>query len=242
MLAARTLLVQAGDEDHHRIAGTRCNQAQQTDPFLLAQRQIQDDDVIHMLDDAATRLLQRGGAVGNETERRHRAGDDQALDGLIVHHQETACACRSACPRDPPGRPSGRADIADRHEEAVKPWDIDTARCKSVFWSHANRSLHCRGAGPAAGRAGGGRADTAQSRFFITSDGVRLHYLEAGPRTGHTIVFVPGWTMPAWIWEPQISAFAQRYHVVAFDPRGQGESDVPARATSRAGAGRTSPN
>ena len=32
----------------------------------------------------------------------------------------------------------------------------------------------------------------AQSRFFITSDGVRLHYLEAGPHTGHTIVFVPG--------------------------------------------------
>ncbi len=78
-------------------------------------------------------------------------------------------------------------------------------------------------AGPAV--AEGGIA--AQSRFFVTSDGVRLHYLEAGPRTGHTIVFVPGWTMPAWIWGPQIQAFAHRYHVVAFDPRGQGDSDVP---------------
>jgi non-heme chloroperoxidase len=68
----------------------------------------------------------------------------------------------------------------------------------------------------------------AQDRYFITSDGVRLHYLEAGPRTGHTIVFVPGWTMPAWIWQPQLQAFARRYHVVAFDPRGQGESDAPA--------------
>jgi non-heme chloroperoxidase len=66
-----------------------------------------------------------------------------------------------------------------------------------------------------------------QSRFFVTSDGVRLHYLEAGPSAGHTIVFVPGWTMPAWIWDQQIQAFAQRYHVVAFDPRGQGASDVP---------------
>jgi non-heme chloroperoxidase len=66
-----------------------------------------------------------------------------------------------------------------------------------------------------------------QSRFFVTSDGVRLHYIEAGLRTGHTIVFVPGWTMPAWIWEPQVQAFAQRYHVVAFDPRGQGDSDAP---------------
>jgi non-heme chloroperoxidase len=67
----------------------------------------------------------------------------------------------------------------------------------------------------------------AQSRFFATSDGVRLHYLEAGPPGGHTIVFVPGWTMPAWIWEPQIQVFARHYHVVAFDPRGQGDSDAP---------------
>ena len=67
-----------------------------------------------------------------------------------------------------------------------------------------------------------------QSHFFTTSDGVRLHYLEAGPRAAHTIVFVPGWTMPAWIWRPQIAAFSRTYHVVAFDPRGQGESEVAA--------------
>jgi microsomal epoxide hydrolase len=63
--------------------------------------------------------------------------------------------------------------------------------------------------------------------FFETSDGVRLHYLEAGPPYGHTLVLVPGWTMPAWIWMPQILAFSQRYHVVAFDPRGQGDSAAP---------------
>ena len=68
----------------------------------------------------------------------------------------------------------------------------------------------------------------AQNGYFLTSDGVRLHYLEAGPRSGHSIVLVPGWTMPAWIWRPQIEAFARRFHVVAFDPRGQGESDAPA--------------
>lgn len=68
----------------------------------------------------------------------------------------------------------------------------------------------------------------AQDRYFITGDGVRLHYLEAGPSLAHTIVFIPGWTMPAWIWQPQIQAFARRYHVVAFDPRGQGDSDAPA--------------
>jgi microsomal epoxide hydrolase len=65
--------------------------------------------------------------------------------------------------------------------------------------------------------------------FFLTSDGVQLHYLEAGPPAAHTLVFVPGWTMPAWIWMPQILVFSRRYHVVAFDPRGQGDSAVPAR-------------
>lgn len=65
-------------------------------------------------------------------------------------------------------------------------------------------------------------------RYFITSDGVRLHYLEAGRSNQHTLVFVPGWTMPAWIWMPQMRAFSRQYRVVAFDPRGQGESAVPA--------------
>jgi non-heme chloroperoxidase len=64
--------------------------------------------------------------------------------------------------------------------------------------------------------------------FFQTSDGVRLHYLEAGSPAAHTLVFVPGWTMPAWIWMPQIKAFSRRYHVIAFDPRGQGDSAAPA--------------
>ena len=68
----------------------------------------------------------------------------------------------------------------------------------------------------------------AQDRYFITSDGVRLHYLDAGPQGGKILLFVPGWTMPAWIWAPQIAAFSRQYHVVAFDPRGQGDSDAPA--------------
>jgi microsomal epoxide hydrolase len=55
---------------------------------------------------------------------------------------------------------------------------------------------------------------------------VRLHYLEAG--RGATLVFVPGWTMPARIWTPQIRYFAQRFRVVALDPRSQGESQVAA--------------
>jgi microsomal epoxide hydrolase len=73
-----------------------------------------------------------------------------------------------------------------------------------------------------------GRPAGAQpvDRFFYTSDGVRLHYLQAGPADGQTIVLVPGWTMPGWIFAPQIAAFSRRYRVIAFDPRGQGISDI----------------
>jgi microsomal epoxide hydrolase len=67
-------------------------------------------------------------------------------------------------------------------------------------------------------------ARAAQDRWFVTSDGIRLHYEEAG--RGKTIVLVPGWTMPAWIWEAQINDFSRYFHVVAFDPRSQGESDI----------------
>src|ERR1700712_5094613 len=61
---------------------------------------------------------------------------------------------------------------------------------------------------------------------FTTTDGVRLHVIEAGPRSAPTLVFVPGWTMPAWIFLPQIQFFSRQYHVVALDPRGQGDSEI----------------
>ena len=60
---------------------------------------------------------------------------------------------------------------------------------------------------------------------FVTSDGVKLHYLEAG--SGSSLVFVPGWTMPAWIWEQQLRYFGATHRVVALDPRGQGRSEKP---------------
>ena len=89
--------------------------------------------------------------------------------------------------------------------------------------------------------------------FVTTSDGVKIHYIEAGRlattpsaqvgnpmpagaviekgeigvSTGHkfpSILFVPGWTMPGWIWQKQIDYFSRDYRVVAMDPRSQGDS------------------
>ena len=72
----------------------------------------------------------------------------------------------------------------------------------------------------------------ASSRYFTTSDGVHLHYIDARPASGagsgHVLVLIPGWTMPAWIFGPQITTFASVCRVIAFDPRGQGDSEVPA--------------
>lgn len=75
-----------------------------------------------------------------------------------------------------------------------------------------------------AARARAAQTAPEQDRFFTTSDGARLHYIVAGH--GHTIVFVPGWTMPAWIWQNQLAYFSRFYRVVGFDPRGQGLSEV----------------
>ena len=60
------------------------------------------------------------------------------------------------------------------------------------------------------------------SGSITTTDGARLHYLEAG--TGAAILFVPGWTGAAGFWEAQIHYFAGSYRVVAIDPRSQGDS------------------
>jgi non-heme chloroperoxidase len=69
----------------------------------------------------------------------------------------------------------------------------------------------------------------AVDRTVTTSDGVKLHVVDVGPnQVGRPVLlFVPGWTMPEWIFQPQIDAFSKKYRVVAMDPRGQGESQAP---------------
>lgn len=67
--------------------------------------------------------------------------------------------------------------------------------------------------------------------YVVTPDGVRIHYLEAAPQDGAaaapSLLFVPGWTLAAQIWQPQIDHFRAARRVVAMDPRSQGLSDRP---------------
>jgi len=61
---------------------------------------------------------------------------------------------------------------------------------------------------------------------------VRLHVVESQGKSASgqapVLAFVPGWSMPASIWDAQFAGLSTRYRVVAMDPRGQGRSDVPA--------------
>ncbi len=72
-------------------------------------------------------------------------------------------------------------------------------------------------------------APAAGRKNFQTNDGVKLSFLETGAakQNGLTIALITGWLMPAEIWRRQLDSFGQRYHTLALDPRGQGESEVP---------------
>lgn len=65
----------------------------------------------------------------------------------------------------------------------------------------------------------------SQNHFFKASDGVRLNYIQAG-NASRSIVFVPGWLMPAEIFKHQLSGLSIDYKIVVLDPRGQGRSQT----------------
>jgi non-heme chloroperoxidase len=67
-------------------------------------------------------------------------------------------------------------------------------------------------------------AELGTERSFSSSDNVRLHYHDSG--SGRAIILIPGWTMPAWIFEHQVRALNRDFRVIAFDPRSQGNSQV----------------
>lgn len=54
---------------------------------------------------------------------------------------------------------------------------------------------------------------------------VTLRVVESGDRqSSHSLVFIPGWSAGASIWEDQIDRFDDGYRVISFDPRSQGDS------------------
>ncbi len=73
------------------------------------------------------------------------------------------------------------------------------------------------------------------SSFVTSYDGTRIHVLTAGDADAPALLLVPGWTMSAEIFRPQLERLGASWRVVAMDPRGQGDSDKPADGLYPAG-------
>jgi microsomal epoxide hydrolase len=82
-----------------------------------------------------------------------------------------------------------------------------------------------------AGSAGVASGAAVARHDFRTSDKVTLSFLETGREHAKSsrpaVALIPGWCMPASLWRRQLEAFGRRYHTLALDPRGQGDSQVP---------------
>src|SRR5262249_39083839 len=68
--------------------------------------------------------------------------------------------------------------------------------------------------------------------YFTTSDGVKIHYIEAGKKTatGAPVILIHGYTGTArgnWFTNGVADALAGKHWVVAIDCRGHGKSDKP---------------
>jgi NAD(P)-dependent dehydrogenase (short-subunit alcohol dehydrogenase family)/pimeloyl-ACP methyl ester carboxylesterase len=64
----------------------------------------------------------------------------------------------------------------------------------------------------------------------VRSDGVELAVIEAGNSTRPTLVFVHGYPDTKELWSAVLERLAPRYHLVAYDVRGAGESSAPRRS------------
>ena len=60
---------------------------------------------------------------------------------------------------------------------------------------------------------------------FVTSDGVRLHFVEKG--SGRPLLMMPGWGASSRWFSPQLDGLSDRLRVIALDPRFHGQSDRP---------------
>lgn len=63
------------------------------------------------------------------------------------------------------------------------------------------------------------------SSNFADLGDVRLHYMEAG--TGDPVVLIHGWPQTWYMWRGVIPVLAEKFHVIAVDMRGLGESSIP---------------
>ena len=67
------------------------------------------------------------------------------------------------------------------------------------------------------------KADTASSHFVVRDD-LRLHHLDWGNHGRHALLLVHGSRLHAHVWNDFSRRFKDRFHIVAVDQRGHGDS------------------
>lgn len=71
-------------------------------------------------------------------------------------------------------------------------------------------------------------SEHAYTEHFTEVQGLRTHYLEWGERGHPDLLLVHGWTGLAESWSAVAEALQDRYHIIAPDLRGHGQTDQPA--------------
>ncbi len=62
---------------------------------------------------------------------------------------------------------------------------------------------------------------------LLTNDNVRLHYELEGDVDGPVLLFSNSLGIDLHMWEGQVEAFRDHYHILRYDSRGHGESEAP---------------
>jgi pimeloyl-ACP methyl ester carboxylesterase len=60
---------------------------------------------------------------------------------------------------------------------------------------------------------------------YLNRDGVKIYYEEWG--SGPAVLLSHGYSASARMWQGQLEALSDRYHLIAFDMRGHDRSDSP---------------
>jgi microsomal epoxide hydrolase len=69
------------------------------------------------------------------------------------------------------------------------------------------------------------QAAARNSELVQVANGVSLRVIVGGKdNSNKTLIFIPGWSASADVWQKQLDDFARKYRVLSFDPRSQGDS------------------
>ena len=69
------------------------------------------------------------------------------------------------------------------------------------------------------------QAAARNSELVQVANGVSLRVIVGGKdNADKTLIFIPGWSASADVWQKQLDDFAPKYRVLSFDPRSQGDS------------------